>query len=420
MEQNPERKLSFGTKFMLVLSTVVLAGSLTVLLCLFFGGVKPVNTGTRAATGQQALVTSAPAAAGTAGQKQDTTGKQAVAVPQQVRQMTISFAGTAVLEGEVRENGYFKDARVYDFSDYMVLLKKELTADLNVVFLENILSDDLKTNNTVAPGSAADMLKNAGFQMAACGFAKAYEHGIEGIASTRNKLIERGITPLGIFESEADDRLCMAEINGFRIALLQVTDTMAAAVRKKMASKAFDTAVPAADAEEIAAEITRARQAGAQAVIVLIQWGKAGNATNKNQKLLAQKIAEAGADLIVGSGSRICQPVELLTVSRSDGSIAEVPCAWSLGTTLSGDRSAKRLGGMLLRACLTEENGQVSVSLSYTPLYTWKYKQDGHFYYRCMAASREIPDGMDGDQQKNMTTVLKNVRNAVADSIPEE
>ena len=136
--------------------------------------------------------------------------------------MTISFAGTAVLEGEVRENGYFKDARVYDFSDYMVLLKRELTADLNVVFLENILSDDLKTNNTVAPGSAADMLKNAGFQMAACGFAKAYDHGIEGIASTRNKLIERGITPLGIFESEADDRLCMAEINGIRTALLRL------------------------------------------------------------------------------------------------------------------------------------------------------------------------------------------------------
>ena len=403
---------------MLVLSTVVLAGSAAVLLCLFFGGVRPLGTGTgAAATARQAVVTPVPAAAA---QKQDAAGQQAVSIPQQVRQMTISFAGTAVLEGEVRENGYFKDARVYDFSDYMVLLKRELTADLNVVFLENILSDDLKTNNTVAPGSAADMLKNAGFQMAACGFAKAYDHGIEGIASTRNKLIERGITPLGIFESEADDRLCMAEINGIRTALLQVTDTISASVRKKMASRDFAAAVPAADPEEIAAEITRARQAGAQAVIVLIQWGKAGNAANKNQKLLAQKIAEAGADLIVGSGSRICQPMELLTAPRPDGSVAEVPCVWSLGTTLSGDRSTRRLGGMLLRACLAEEDGKVSVSLTYTPLYTWKYKQDGHYYYRCMAATGEVPDGMNKDQQNDMKKVLNNIQNAVGGSIPEE
>ena len=418
MRQADEKKFSFGTKFMLILSAAVLVCTLAILIRLSLGGVQPA--GGRTAGAQPAAQSTAPVsgAAATAAPKQDGTGNTE-GTPE-ARTMSVTFAGTAVLDGEVRKNGYFNDARIYDFSENLTLLKRELKSDLNVAFIENILSDEWKTNDLIVPATAADMLKNAGFQAAACGFAKAYDKGIEGIASTRNMLTGRGIRPLGIFESEADDRLWMTETNGIRIAMLQVTDTMTASARKKMASKDFAEAVPAAKAEEIAGEITRARDAGAQAVIVLVQWGKAGKAADKNQQLLAQQIAEAGADLIVGAGSRVPQAMTLLQAPRADGSVAEVPCVWSLGTMLSGDRSVKRLGGILLHTVLTAENGKVSVALSYTPLYTWKYKQDGRYYYRSLAANRGAPDGMDNDQQKNMESVLKNVRDAMKDTLPEE
>ncbi len=40
--------------------------------------------------------------------------------------------------------------------------------------------------------------------------------------------------------------------------------------------------------------------------------------------------------------------------------------------------------------------------MEYTPIYTWKYKQDGRYYYRCIPSNRDTPDGMDGDQTKFM------------------
>ena len=56
----------------------------------------------------------------------------------------------------------------------------------------------------------------------------------------------------------------------------------------------------------------------------------------------------------------------------------------------------------------------------YTPVYTWKYRQDSRFYYRCLAADREIPDGMDTEQQKMMKKAAETVRNAMKDSPVEE
>ena len=57
----------------------------------------------------------------------------------------------------------------------MMLLKKELQSDLNIVFLENLISEDAKANDVTAPGAGAVMLKAAGFNAAACGFSKAFD-----------------------------------------------------------------------------------------------------------------------------------------------------------------------------------------------------------------------------------------------------
>ena len=64
--------------------------------------------------------------------------------------------------------------------------------------------------------------------------------------------------------------------------------------------------------------------------------------------------------------------------------------------------------------------GVTIVNPEYTPVYTWKYKQDGRFYYRCLAADRPAPDGMDAEQQKMMSKALDTVRVAMKDTPVEE
>ena len=187
----------------------------------------------------------------------------------------------------------------------------------------------------------------------------------------------------------------------------------------KMDKKEESDTVPAAESERIAADITEARNRGAEAVIVLMNWGKVGKTPDKAQKALAQSIADAGADLIIGAGSRVPQAAEYLTVQQPDGNEKEILCIWSLGTVLSGDRSnIRRISGYLLhvRIHMTRDGKAAVEQPEYTPLYTWRYRQDGQYYYRCLAANRTPPDGMDNEQIKNMDKAAEAVRSALAGS----
>ena len=173
--------------------------------------------------------------------------------------------------------------------------------------------------------------------------------------------------------------------------------------------------IPEADLSLISKDISEAREQGAEAVIVLINWGKTGKDPDKKQLELAQGIAEAGADLIVGNGSHVPQTAEYLSGRNN----TDVLCVWSLGSLLNGDRSnIKRLSGYLLHVTIRRDGkgGAEIRNPQFTPVYTWKYKQDGRIYYRCVDAGGEIPDGMDSEQQKNMSKAAETVRSVLKDS----
>ena len=150
-----------------------------------------------------------------------------------------------------------------------------------------------------------------------------------------------------------------------------------------------------------------------------MNWRKVGKAPDKAQKTLAQSIADAGADLIIGSGSRVPQAAEYLTGKLPDGTEKQTLCIWSLGTTLSGDRTnIKRISGYLLhvRIHLTRDGKTLVEQPEYTPVYTWRFRQDGQYYYRCLAANRTPPDGMDNEQIKSMDKAADTTRGVLAGS----
>ena len=438
MKDPGNRKVSFGTRVMLVVTLLVLIGSVMILIRFSSGRsidltgarMNPLNleenyTGPDEVTGKPGKTPEPDLENKTSDFPQETvSGVSAVqaATPSPVaaeRSFTMTVAGTVAMDGEVRKNSYLSDSRTYDFTDIMSLLKYEIRSDLNAVFLENIISDEEKVSDTVTPSSVARVLKNAGFQIAACGFANAWARESSGISSTRTNLRENGISPAGIFEPGNRERVGITEVQGIRVSVLAYTDTISASTRKKMDKKDESDTVPAAESEQIAADISEARNRGAEAVIVLINWGKVGKTPDKAQKALAQSIADAGADLIIGAGSRVPQAAEYLTAQRADGSKTEILCIWSLGTVLSGDRSnIRRISGYLLhvRIHLTRDGKAAVEQPEYTPLYTWRYRQDGQYYYRCLAANRNPPDGMDNEQIKSMDKAAEATRSALAGS----
>jgi poly-gamma-glutamate synthesis protein (capsule biosynthesis protein) len=417
-------KISFGTVAVLAVTLLVLGGCFLVWNRLSDGRtvdlskLRPESLELTIRTGSPEKISDA---SGTATPKPAPTAAPATDSPGGSRRktFTLTAAGTVALEGEVRKNGYYSEAKQYDYYDIMMLLKKELQSDINIVFTENLFMEEEKVSDLISSGAGCAMLKAAGFNIAAGGFSKAFNKGEEGISSTRKMMKENGITPIGIFDGSGESRVLTMDAGGVRTAVLQYTDTVAAATRKNMIKNGTSDMVPAADPETIAADIARAREEGAEAVLVFLNWGKTGKAPDKNMRTLAQQIADAGADLIIGNGSRIVSGAEKLTAG---GSGKEVLCVWSLGTTLSGDRTnIKRIAGMLLQATVSVESGHAEITeVCYIPVYTWKYKQDSRFYYRCLAADRPAPDGMDQEQQKMMNRAAETIRNAMKDSPVEE
>ena len=411
-----KRKLSTGTILMLIATVLVLAAAAFVLARLSSGApadltnIRPETVihadHPQRETEQPHETASVPATAEPAGIQ------EAEPTEQPGKSFTLTVGGTVCLAGEVRTNSYYSDVKQYDYYDTMTLLRKNLQGDLNAVFLENILSTDQKASDVIAAGAAVSMLKAAGINAAACGFAKAFDKGEDGIHSTRRLLAEYGIQPVGIYENDGNDGTQMLEINGIRTALLEYTDTIQAGTRKNMERNGQNGMIPPASAEEIRKEIAEIRERGCDAVIVLVQWGKTGKAPDRNQKALAQRIADAGADLIIGCGSRIVSGAETLTAAETG---KQVLCVWSLGTVLSGDRSnIRRIAGMLLHVTVYTKDGRTELKdFAYTPVYTWKYRMDGRYYYRCLAANGETPDGMDTEQQKMMKRAADTVRDAM-------
>lgn len=420
-----KRKFSAGTKVMLIMTIAVLAGSALVIGRLSSGAkvdLSKLKMNTVDLREDPSRDTSADetdrkkdAKTATATKAGDTQAKDAPAGPGREAEFTLTAGGSISLSGEVRKNSQSTDAKVADYADVMMLLASRIRSDVNVVFFENILSDSHKATDNVAPGQAATLLTEAGFNMAACGFSQAYACGRDGVEATLISLDSRGITALGIRYADQAGKPEVKAINGVKTAFLQYTATVPAKTRKTMEKDQTSSMVPEAELSLIAQDIGLARQQGAEAVIVLLSWGKTGKDPDKAQRALAEGIAAAGADLIIGNGSRTPQAAEYLT-GKDGGSVL---CVWSLGTLLSGDRSSvRRLSGYLLHVTIRSngKGGATVLNPEYTPVYAWKYKQDGRFYYRCIASDGEAPDGMDSEQKKTMAKAAETVISILKDA----
>ncbi len=420
------RRFSLGSKFMLVLTGVVLIASAVVFLRLSSGAVPDLS-----ALGERSIAlpedttkakeTAAPSGAdGGEGKTDDSRSAdntvQVTATPVSGT-ASLTVAGTLAIEKNIRQSAYASDTKQYDFTELAALLRPELRSDLNAVFLENILSDEEKISTAVVPTCAAELLTAAGFNLCLNGYSGAWEKKQTGLVSTLRALWKQNISTLGARTSADEQNILLRDINGIRVALMQYTGTVSSSVRKKMAKADVPWALPAAEPEEISADLAAAAAQGAEVRIVLLNWGNVGTKNHtKAQTELARRIAEAGADVIIGAGSRVPQTAEYITTSDD----RKVLCAYCLGTLISDERgTVNRIGGYMLHLIFSRDavSGTVKLlSASYTPTYVWRYRQDGKYYYKCLAANQNPPDGMDEDLIKHMKKTLEAVRTALADS----
>ena len=175
------------------------------------------------------------------------------------------------------------------------------------------------------------------------------------------------------------------ERNGICLAFLTYTRPMNAHVNLPWSEYYVETLHFYRKAE-IAKQIAAAKQA-ADAVVVLPHWGTEYlYLPTESQRKWARFLADAGADLIIGTHPHVLQPVE--EIKAKDG--RTVPVFWSLGNFVSAQkRPGTMLGGM---ADCTWERTEAGVKISRYELVPLVAATDENFSTFTVFPLSEYPD----------------------------
>ena len=325
----------------------------------------------------------------------------------------MSFGGSVILETAVRQSGYDKSTKTYDFSDILSALHEEMTGDFAVLTLENLVVPSQKVSDLIAPDEVMNMLVSCGTDMVSFGFPKAYDQSENGLDTTLLSAQGTGLETVGAYRNEGDAAISarVHEVGPVRVAFLYYTQSLSDTGRKTMRNDGRAFAVPLLEQAE--QDIRVVRSMGAQLVVVGVHWGSTGaTAPTKAQKTLAQELTDAGADLIVGTGSRRVQTIEWLESHHEDGSTSSALCAYSLGCLLSASSKTGALESIILHVTAdVDADGKVTLKdVRYTPTFQWKYKAGGQNRYRVLPADQEPPQDMSRDETQKMQKALERIQ----------
>lgn len=322
-------------------------------------------------------------------------------------------------------NGMLKaltDDTGYRFDLLLDQMGALMHADLTVATLADNVIPTYKLSDINAPGDMLAAFRATGVDALYIGHPNLLDGGVDGLAASARSVAEAGMTAYGAYPDKASRAsVTLVDANGVSVALLGYQSDLSNNGKKRASEEEREMALSAPEVDTVAADIARARQAGAQVVLVSLCWGKT-NATEptEQQRELAQSLANAGADILLGTNPEAVQTVELLAADRGDGRYHPALCAYSMGNLVTYNREKRTsLAGLLLHATVEYDpaTGLVAFDgMGYTPLYNWRGKEDGATRYRVVQSNVPPAAFMDKDQQGVMERCLKLVREVLADS----
>ncbi|MCR4720666.1 MAG: CapA family protein [Lachnospiraceae bacterium] len=314
----------------------------------------------------------------------------------------------------------------FDFSPsfkYVTPLFKR--ADLVCGNLETLLSesnpltmDQVYENNEPqcnGPVEYLKALKKAGIDMVATANNHTCDWGAVGITETKKHLDDFGLANIGTHYNETDpkkagERYAIFNVKGIRVAVLSYTHIINQ--RGKMIEAEMATMVHLFDRDTVKKDIGDARKDGAEFVVVYLHQG-IENTENLTQSQIddSEFVAEAGADLIIGSHPHCLQ--KCTYIKTSDG--RKVLCMYSMGNFVSSMAREINNDTIILRVEIkktTEKNGtKVEMSgASYIPCNV--QARDGHSFV-VFPTSKKLNGGVSSASLKNATKRIAGIMGGV-------
>lgn len=197
-----------------------------------------------------------------------------------------------------------------------------------------------------APAQTAANIKETGIDFVTLANNHAMDRSIEGIINTHANLDAAGLSYTGSYtDPAARDEISIVDCGGIRLAIISYTYNCNQPVAEDWMVNAYYSAWDDRS-DRLIQDIEKAKTQ-ADAVIVCMHWGTEFTyQINSEQDVLAQAIADAGADVIIGNHPHCIQPARWL--STPDG--RQVLCFYSLGNLASSayqvDRASETFQNM--------------------------------------------------------------------------
>jgi len=192
-----------------------------------------------------------------------------------------------------------------------------------------------------APLELSEALKEAGFDLVSFAHNHSLDRGLKGLQATLENVRGVGLTTFGAHLNEEEKYTpVIKEVDGVRVAFLAYTFSTNAIPIPEGHEYAVNFIENFHTVDPIAAEIQRARDAGADFVAVSMHWGEMYVTEPQPPRLreVARDVAEAGADLILGGHPHVVQPMEWFKFQDEEGSERVALVTYSMGNFLSNQR----------------------------------------------------------------------------------
>jgi len=273
---------------------------------------------------------------------------------------SLSAIGDILIHDRVYQPAQIADGK-YDFTPNLEHVQSLLSdADITIANQESMIGGTeigLSSYPSFnSPYEVGEVLKDSGIDLVTIANNHTLDRGEKAIQSAISHWNQMGIPYTGAFLSEEDKKnIRTIEKNGIIFSFLAYTYGTNGIETPK--DKPY--LVNRIEEKNIEQDILKAR-AISDVVVVSLHFGKEyERLPNEEQKQLAFKTANAGADIIIGHHPHVLQPMEW--IEREDGKRSFV--AYSLGNFFTGQNGDyKDIGGVLkINVEKKLENGEIEL-----------------------------------------------------------
>lgn len=235
-------------------------------------------------------------------------------VEEKIETITLKTGGDLMANMGQTQYAYNKGGGSYDFSDSFMYVSDFISdADISIANYETTTDPNVPYAGHPrfnAPPEYLEAIKEAGFDIVTTANNHSLDNDIEGVNTTIEAIRDAGLDHVGTRAEGDDTRFIIKEVGNIKLAFLSYTYGCNGKVDLFQVREEVSE-VNYLNEDEIKDDIKKAKEKGADFVVVYPHWGiELRSNADPSQIELGRKMIDWGADLVIGNHPHVVEPYE--------------------------------------------------------------------------------------------------------------